>query len=70
MKRELVAKKQIIFGDKTSLALRSYLLTSPLFKDLQLAIAGLLLLLIILFVPSGLVGWLRGRYRRLWRVLE
>ena len=57
-------------GAATYEALRSYLLTSPLFKDLQLAIAGLLLLLIILFVPSGLVGWLRGRYRRLWRVLE
>ncbi len=51
-------------------AIRSFLLTSPLFKDLQLAFAGLLLLLIILFVPSGVIGWLRGRYRKLWRVLE
>lgn len=51
-------------------AIRSFLLTSPLFKDLQLAFAGLLLLLIILFVPSGVVGWLRSRYRKLWRVLE
>ena len=59
-----------IVGAATYEALRGYLLTSALFKDLQLAIAGLLLLLIILFVPSGLVGWLRGRYRRLWRVLE
>jgi branched-chain amino acid transport system permease protein len=59
-----------IVGAATYEALRGYLLTSPLFKDLQLAIAGLLLLLIILFVPSGLVGWLRGRFRRLWRVLE
>jgi len=59
-----------IVGAATYEALRSYLLTSPLFKDLQLATAGLLLLLIILFVPSGLVGWLRSRYRRLWRVLE
>lgn len=51
-------------------ALRSYLLTSPLFKDLQLAIAGVLLLLIILFVPSGVIGWLRHRFTGLWRVLE
>ncbi len=51
-------------------AIRSFLLTSPLFKDLQLAFAGLLLLMIILFVPSGVIGWLRGRYRKLWRVLE
>ncbi len=51
-------------------AIRSFLLTSPLFKDLQLAFAGLLLLLIILFIPSGVIGWLRSRYRKLWRVLE
>ncbi len=51
-------------------AIRSFLLTSPLFKDLQLAFAGFLLLLIILFIPSGVIGWLRGRYRKLWRVLE
>ena len=51
-------------------AIRSFLLTSPLFKDLQLAIAGFLLLLIILFIPSGVIGWLRSRYRKLWRVLE
>jgi branched-chain amino acid transport system permease protein len=59
-----------IVGATTYEALRSYLLTSPLFKDLQLAIAGLLLLLIILFVPSGVIGWLRGHFRRLWRILE
>jgi branched-chain amino acid transport system permease protein len=50
--------------------LRGYLLTSPLFKDLQLTLAGLLLLIIILFVPAGVVGWLRGRFPRLRRVLE
>jgi branched-chain amino acid transport system permease protein len=59
-----------LFGAATYEALRGYLLTSSLFKDLQLAVAGLLLLLIILFVPSGVIGWLRGRFRRLWRVLE
>lgn len=59
-----------LVGAATYEALRAYLLTSPLFKDLQLAFAGLLLLLIVLFVPSGLVGWLRGHFRRLWRILE
>ena len=49
--------------------LRGYLLTSPLFKNLQLAFAGLLLLLIILFVPDGLVGWLRNRFPKVRRVL-
>lgn len=51
-------------------ALRSFLVTSPLFKDLQLALSGFLLLIIILFVPSGVIGWLRSSYRKLWRVLE
>ena len=50
--------------------LRGYLLTSPLFKNLHLAFAGLLLLIIILFVPAGLIGWLRGRFPSLRRVLE
>ncbi|GAB4448929.1 MAG: branched-chain amino acid ABC transporter permease [Anaerolineae bacterium] len=50
--------------------LRVYLLTSPLFQNLQLAIAGLLLLLIVLFVPAGMVGWLRGHFPTLRRVLE
>jgi len=38
-------------------------------KDFQLVIAGLLMLLIILFIPAGLVGWLRQRFPRLRRVL-
>ncbi len=42
-------------------ALRGFLLTSPLFKDIQLAVAGVILLLIILFIPAGAVGWLRRR---------
>ncbi len=51
-------------------AIRSFLVTSPIFKDLQLAFSGLMLLIIILFIPSGVIGWLRSRYRQLWRVLE
>jgi len=50
--------------------LRGYLLTSPIFKNLQLAFAGAILLLIILFVPAGAIGWVRHRFRRLQRVLE
>jgi branched-chain amino acid transport system permease protein len=50
--------------------LRGLLLVSPVFKDIQLVVAGVLLLVIILFVPSGVVGWLRQRFPRLRRVLE
>jgi len=49
--------------------LRGYLLTSPLFKNLHLSIAGLLLLLIVLFVPAGAVGAIRRRFPALRRVL-
>jgi branched-chain amino acid transport system permease protein len=50
--------------------LRSFLLTSDPFKALQLTIAGFVLLLIILFIPSGVIGWLRARVPRLRRTLE
>jgi len=50
--------------------LRGYLLVSPLFKSLHLALSGLALLLIILFVPAGVVGWLRRRFPKLRGVLE
>jgi branched-chain amino acid transport system permease protein len=55
--------------------LRGLLLTSdamigslPL-KDFQLVIAGLLMLVIILFIPAGLVGWLRQKFAFLRRIL-
>src|SRR5215467_12920316 len=38
--------------------LRGYLLTSDTFSNFQLVIAGALLLVIVLFAPSGLMGWL------------
>lgn len=56
--------------------LRGALLTSNLsigslpLKDFQLVIAGLLMLLIILFIPAGFIGWLRRRFPRLRSVLE
>ncbi len=49
--------------------LRGYLLTSDIFKDIQLSVAGGMLLVIILFIPAGAVGWLRQRFPRLRRYL-
>lgn len=55
--------------------LRGFLLTSPwkignlAVKDFQLVVAGILLLLIVLFLPAGLVGWVKERFSRLRRVL-
>lgn len=55
--------------------LRGTLLTSdfaiaglPL-KDFQLVIAGTLMLVIVLFIPAGLVGWLRQRFAVLRKVV-
>lgn len=49
--------------------LRGFLLTNDLVKNLQLAIAGGLLLLIVLFVPAGLVGLVRRRVTALRKFL-
>lgn len=51
-------------------SLRGFLLTSDIFKDIQLAVAGALLLMIVLFVPAGVVGWLRNRVPVLRRALQ
>lgn len=59
-----------LVGAVTYVGLRGYLLTSPIFKSLHLAVAGLILLLIILFVPAGAVGWVRTRLPWLRRALE
>jgi branched-chain amino acid transport system permease protein len=59
-----------VLGAAAYQRLRGYLLTSPLFKNIQLAVAGLLLLLIVLFIPAGVVGGVRARFARLRRVLE
>lgn len=50
--------------------LREFLLTSDVFSSLHVAIAGVLLLLIVLFVPAGLVGALRRRFATLRRYVE
>lgn len=49
--------------------LRTFLLTNDLLKNIQLSVAGALLLLIILFIPAGAVGWLRRRFPILRKVL-
>jgi branched-chain amino acid transport system permease protein len=50
--------------------LRSTLLTTQTFSNFQLVIAGVLLLLIVLFLPGGLMGWIYRRWPRMKRVLE
>lgn len=41
---------------------RGFLITNATFANLQLFVAGLLLLVVVLFVTAGLVGWLRQRF--------
>jgi len=50
--------------------LRSYLLTTATFSNFQLVISGALLLLIVLFFPGGLMGWIYGRFPQTKKVLE
>ena len=50
--------------------LRGYLLTSESFSNFQMVISGALLLVIVLFAPGGLMGWLYRRWPRLRGVLE
>jgi len=65
-----------ILGALSYQQLRGALLTSDIvigafpLKDFQLVISGVLLLLIVLFIPAGFVGWLRQRIPQLRRVLE
>jgi len=58
-----------ILGAFAYQGMRGYLVTSPIFKDIQLSVAGVLLLMIVLFIPAGAVGWLRRRITPLRRVL-
>ncbi len=51
--------------------LRSSLITAPpAISQLQLFLSGAILLLIVLFIPEGVVGYLRRRFARLRRILE
>ena len=50
--------------------LRGYLLTSSTFANFQLVVSGALLLLIVLFFPAGLMGFIYSRFPRTQKVLE
>ena len=50
--------------------LRGYLLTTATFSNFQLVISGALLLLIVLFFPTGLMGFIYSRFPRIKKVLE
>ena len=58
-----------ILGAFAYQGMRGFLVTSDFFKDIQLAVSGVLLLLIVLFIPAGAIGWLRQRVPLLRRVL-
>lgn len=58
-----------IIGAFAYQGMRGFLVTSPIFKDIQLSVSGVILLLIVLFIPAGAIGWLRHRVPPLRRVL-
>jgi branched-chain amino acid transport system permease protein len=58
-----------ILGAFVYQGLRGYLVTSEIFKDIQLSVSGVVLLLIVLFIPTGAVGWLRHRIPPIRKVL-
>lgn len=58
-----------ILGAFAYQGMRGFLVTNDFFKDIQLAVSGVLLLLIVLFIPAGAIGWLRHRIPPLRRVL-
>lgn len=45
--------------------LRGFLVMSRTFRDIQLTVSGILLLLVILFIPSGALGWLNKQFPKL-----
>jgi branched-chain amino acid transport system permease protein len=59
-----------ILGAYAYQGMRGYFVTSDFFKDIQLSVSGVLLLLIVLFIPAGAIGWLRQRIPTLRRVLQ
>jgi len=57
-----------ILGAFAYQGMRGFLVTSDFFKDIQLSVSGALLLIIVLFIPAGAIGWLRQRIPTLRRV--
>lgn len=58
-----------ILGAFAYQGMRGFLVTSPIFKDIQLSVSGALLLMIVLFIPAGAIGWLKQRIPTLRRAL-
>jgi len=58
-----------ILGAFAYQGMRGFLVTSSFFKDIQLSVSGALLLMIVLFIPAGAIGWLRQRVPVFRRVL-
>lgn len=58
-----------ILGAFAYQGMRGFLVTSPIFKDIQLSVSGALLLIIVLFIPAGAIGWIRQRVPVLRRAL-
>ncbi len=58
-----------ILGAFAYQGMRGYFVTSDFFKDIQLSVSGAILLMIVLFIPAGAVGWLRNRFAPLRRLL-
>lgn len=50
--------------------IKGLLLVLPYVKDLHLAVTGLILLIIVQFAPSGIVGFLTKYFKILRKVLE
>jgi len=50
--------------------IRGILLMSEMFKDLHMAISGVLLLLVILFMPRGIMGYVKDKVTWIGRYLE
>lgn len=58
-----------IIGAFAYQGMRGFLVTSDFFKDIQLSVSGVLLLMIVLFIPAGAIGWLRLRFPIFRRIL-
>ena len=57
-----------ILGALAYQGMRGFLVTNDFFKDIQLSVSGALLLIIVLFIPAGAIGWLRHRIPTLRRI--
>jgi branched-chain amino acid transport system permease protein len=58
-----------ILGALAYQGMRGFLVTNDFFKNIQLSVSGALLLVIVLFIPAGAIGWLRSRVPQLRKVL-